>query len=157
MGNNSKSGGITNIINMDNSTLKNLTIDLLYKDREDKNYKYILDRIIRKIHENELFPMTDKLLEVLVENDLYEGKDLISQKDMRKYNRGLYSNSFTQDKDTIQIEHMYPIKHMVRDLMNMKLDNDLSIATDQVRNYLIEKTHCIFKLKYVEWDMQPKL
>lgn len=142
---------------MDNSTLKNLTIDLLYKDREDKNYKYILDRIIRRIHENELFPMTDKLQEVLIENDLYEGKDLISQKDMRRYNKKLYSNSFLDVKDTIQIEHMYPIKHMVRDLMSMELDKDLSTATDQVRDYLKNKTHCIFKLKYIEWDMQPKL
>lgn len=142
---------------MNNSTLKNLTIDLLYKDREDKNYKYILDRIIRRIHDDELFPMTEKLKNVLREYNLYNGEELISQKDMRRYNKKLYQLRFSKEKDPIQVEHMFPVKHIVRDLMGMKLDSDLSIATEQVRDYLANKTYCIFKLKYIEWDMQPEL
>jgi len=137
------------------TAVKNLVVDLMYGDRTDSDFKYIIDRRIRRMHSNEEFPMTPLLESTLKEYNLYD-KDTFNQNTMRKYNRELKSRGFCDVKDAIQVEHMRSVKTMTKELMDIELTDDLEYNTEVVIDYLIKYTYCIYKLKYDEKDLQPE-
>lgn len=140
---------------LNESSVRNLVIDLMYGDRKDPDFKYIIDRRLRRMHSKEEFPMTPLLESTLKEYDLYQG-ETFNQNTMRKYNRELKSRGFCDVKDAIQVEHMRSVKTMTKELMEMNISNDVETNVDTVMNYLIESTYCIYKLKYDEKDLQPE-
>jgi hypothetical protein len=135
--------------NLESSDLHNLVVDLKYKKRDARSFRYLVDRAVRRIHDYEVFPITETVREVLEEYDIFPG-EYIGTPEKQKYNKILKSKGF---EDQIMIEHMYSVKKIINGLLELVLDNDFTTASDQVRDYLIEKTDCVMKLTYAEKEM----
>jgi hypothetical protein len=135
--------------NIEPSELYNLVVDLKYKKRDARSFRYLVDRAVRRIHDNEVFPMTNSVRDMLEVYDIFPG-EYMSRSEKQKYNTILKSNEVG---DHIMIEHMYSVKKIINDLLKMELPDDFSVAVDHVKDYLVEKTHCVMKLTYAEKEM----
>lgn len=135
--------------NIEPSELYNLVVDLKYKKRDARSFRYLVDRAVRRIHDNEVFPMTNSVRDMLEVYDIFPG-EYMSRSEKQKYNTILKSNGV---EDHIMIEHMYSVKKIINDLLKMELPDDFSEAVNQVKDYLVEKTDCVMKLTYAEKEM----
>ena len=127
----------------------NFVIDVKYK-KLDSNVRLGITRILRDIHDKELFGMTDKLKSVLKEYNLYQ-EDYIKKTHRTKYNRELKKLGFD---DEIMIEHMIAVRVIVDGMFDLTLDDSMDIACNQMRKYIEDNTHCIAKLKNTEHELQ---
>ena len=113
------------------------------------NIRYLMDRLLRRVHDASEFGMTPLAEKHLKEFDLYESETFGKYK-KTKYNRELKKIGF---HDSLMIEHMYSVKKMVNDLFNLKDKFDGINDTSIVLNYLENKTDCIMKFSKLEKEL----
>lgn len=132
------------------SDLRFLTLTVKYNEPTSL-IKYTITHAIRKIHDGMKFEMTDNLTNLLKKHNLFETK-LVSKIQRQQYNKNLKKLGIN---DEIMIEHMISVKHLVEGLWKLKssLNDNLEIATSQVKDYLEENTNCIIKLKHLEKEL----
>lgn len=138
--------------NLDNLELKLFT-NLLKEDASSLK-KYLLDRALRKITENnQLWPVTELVEESLKKHNLWCGHFISKSKVASTLNRKLKK----LESEGIYFEHWKPISEMIAELLNLNLSEDIEIATVQVEKYLLKNTDCFFRLKKSENHLQPHL
>lgn len=135
--------------NVDTSEIINLVVDLKYKKRDSRSFRYLLDRAVRKIHDHEIFPITPAVKEVLRDYGIPHG-EFMSKNEKQKFNKILKKKGF---EDSIMIEHMFSVKKIVDGLMEMELSDFIYDAAKQVEDYLTDKTDCVMKLTEFEREM----
>jgi hypothetical protein len=139
-----------NMNNFDLTVLRDITIDIKFK--ENKPYtNYTLTHGLRWAHDRMKFGMTDNLINLLKEYNLFE-TELVSKSQRQRYNKNLKKFGIN---DEVMIEHMISVKNLVEGLWELKssLNDNLEIATYQVREYLEQNTNCIIKLKHLEKEL----
>jgi hypothetical protein len=111
--------------------------------------RHILDRTIRRIHSRNEFGVTDLVETKLKEFNLYKNQPLTKSR-MTGLNRKLKKMGFD---DIVTIEHLYSVKKMVDDLLSMREKFDDKTDDKVVYEYLVNKTHCVYKFYKAEKEL----
>ena len=114
---------------------------------------HALDRTLRKLTERkQVWPMTNLVEQLLKENNLYPENGLTKSRVSGTINKKLKKAGC----ETIYFEHWKEVKVMLRELLELELNDDLEIAMKQVEEYLATDTDCFFRLTSTEEDLQPQ-
>jgi len=112
----------------------------LYGKNLSKTWSYTITHLIRKIHDQEYFPVTD-----MVKKELNE--ITLNKYQRQKINRRL-------ENDSLMIEHMTTVKRIINILIKFEYSkNDLD-AIKEVRDLLEKNTNCVIKFAIKEKDLK---
>lgn len=112
----------------------------LYSKNLSKTWSYTITHLIRKIHDQEQFPVTE-----MVKKELNE--DLLNKYQRQRLNRRL-------ENDSLMIEHMITIQSIINILIKFKYSKNDTEAIKEVRSLLEENTNCIIKFAIKEKDLK---
>ena len=112
----------------------------LYGKDLSKTWTYTITHLIRKIHDQEHFPVTD-----MVKKELNE--HILNKYQRQKLNRRL-------ENDSLMIEHMTPVQSIINNLIKFQYSKNDTDAITEVRSLLEENTNCVIKFAIKEKDLK---
>lgn len=112
----------------------------LYKKNLSKTWRYTITHLIRKIHDQEFFPVTD-----MVKNEL--NIESLNKLQRQNWNRKL-------ENDSLMIEHIITVQSVIQSLLQFEYSNNDKIAIKEVRKLLEENTNCIIKFAVKQKDLK---
>jgi hypothetical protein len=112
----------------------------LYDKNLSKTWRYTITHLIRKIHDQEHFPVTE-----MVKNEL----NIVS---LNKYQRQNLNRKL--ENDSLMIEHMIAVQSIIKTLTQFEFSNNDEIAIKEVRRLLEENTNCVIKFAIKEKELK---
>ena len=112
----------------------------LYDKNLSKTWRYTITHLIRKIHDQEYFPVTE-----MVKNELHI--ESLNKLQRQNWNRKL-------ENDSLMIEHMITVQSIIKTLIQFKYSNNDKSAIKEVRRLLEENTNCVIKFAIKQKDLK---
>ncbi|WP_395805601.1 hypothetical protein [Daejeonella sp.] len=112
----------------------------LYGKNLSKTWSYTITHLIRKIHDQEHFPVTD-----MVKKEL--NADSLNKYQRQKLNRRL-------ENDSLMIEHMIAVQSIINVIMKFQYSKNDNDAIRELRSILEANTNCIIKFAIKEKDLK---
>lgn len=112
----------------------------LYNKNLSKTWSYTITHLIRKIHDQEFFPVTE-----MVKNEL--NIESLNKLQRQNWNRKL-------ENDSLMIEHMITVKSVIQTLLQFEYSNNDKIAIKEVRKLLEDNTNCVIKFAVKQRDLK---
>jgi hypothetical protein len=137
------------VMKIETQDLQNL-VHYLKVPNINGNSRHILDRFIRRIHSVNEFKLTDLAESKLKELNLFKSQYLTNTQ-RQKLNRKFKQIGYD---DVLTIEHLYSVKKMIDDMILLRERFDGKIDEILVREYLVNKTYCVYKLDIAEKELQ---
>jgi hypothetical protein len=103
----------------------------LYDKNLSITWRYTITHLIRKIHDQEHFPVTE-----MVKNEL--NIHFLNKYQRQNWNRKL-------ENDSLMIEHLIAVQSIIESLIKFDYSNDDKTAIKEVRSLLEENTNCVIK------------
>jgi hypothetical protein len=130
-----------NFLSVSDSDLLGLVYLLrLYGKNLSKTWSYTITHLIRKIHDQEHFPVTE-----LVNKELNE--TYLTKYQRQKWNRKL-------ENDSLMVEHMISVQTIIGILVKHTFSNNDEVAIKEIRSLLEKNTFCVIKFAIREKDLQ---